>query len=57
MKQRMYLEKRNLNKSVTPQQVSNILNQLGKADKFNVASIFNGKATMKMSDVLNAIGT
>lgn len=57
MKQRMYLEKRNLNKSVTPQQVSNILNQLGKADKFNVASIFNGKATMKMSDVLDAIGT
>lgn len=57
MKQRMYLEKQNLNKSVTPQQVSNILNQLGKADKINVASIFNGKATMKMSDVLNAIGT
>lgn len=57
MKSRMYLDKKNLNKSVTPHQVSDILNQLGKADKINVASIFNGKATMKMSDVLDAIGT
>lgn len=55
MKQRMYLESRNLSKYVTPQQVFDVLNQLGKADKVNVASIFKGKATMKMSDVLNAI--